>query len=139
MCAISSRQTPSEGHSRTVVTGVGTVFKLLAGVIAFLLSPIGLVIAAVAAMGAYLVYATGAGGKALTWLGEKFGVIKDDALTAYQGIADALAAGDISLAVKVLWLTLKMEWTRGINFLEKAWLNPSPAPATAAAWRPAGQ
>jgi len=106
-----------------VVTTVGTVFKLLAGVIAFLLSPIGLVIAAVAALGAYLVVATGAGGKALTWLGEKFGVLKDDALTAYQGIADAMAAGDISLAVKVLWLSIKMEWTRGVNFLEKAWLN----------------
>jgi len=107
----------------TVVTGVATVFKLLAGVIAFLLSPIGLVIAAVAALGAYLVYATGMGGKALTWLGEKFNVLKEDALTAYQGIADALAAGDISLAAKILWLTLKMEWTRGINFLEKVWLN----------------
>jgi len=106
-----------------VVTGVGTVFKLLAGVIAFLLSPIGAVITAVAALGAYLVYATGVGGKALTWLGERFNALKDDALTAYQGIADALAAGDISLAVKVLWLTLKMEWTRCINFLEKAWLN----------------
>jgi len=107
----------------TVVTGVGAVFKLLGAVIAFLVSPIGLVIAAVAALGAYLVYATGAGGKALTWLGEKFGVLKDDALAAYQGIADALAAGDIGLAVKVLWLTIKMEWTRGVNFLEKAWLN----------------
>jgi hypothetical protein len=107
----------------TVVTGVATVFKLLAGVIAFLLSPIGLVIAAVAALGAYLVYATGMGGKALTWLGEKFNVLKEDALTAYQGIADALAAGDIALAAKILWLTLKMEWQRGINFLENAWLN----------------
>jgi len=106
-----------------IVTTVGMVFKLLAGVIAFLLSPIGAVIAAVTALGAYLVYATGAGGKALTWLGEKFGVLKDDALTAYQGIADAMAAGDISLAVKVLWLTIKMEWTRGVNFLEKAWLS----------------
>jgi len=106
-----------------VVTGVGAVFKLLAGVIAFLISPIGAAITAVAALGAYLVYATGVGGKALAWLGERFSVLKEDALTAYQGIADALAAGDIALAVKVLWLTLKMEWTRGINFLEKAWLN----------------
>jgi len=106
-----------------VVTGVGAVFKLLAGVIAFLFSPIGAVITAVAALGAYLVYATGVAGKALAWLGERFSVLKEDALTAYQGIADALAAGDISLAVKVLWLTLKMEWTRGINFLEKAWLD----------------
>jgi len=111
------------GVLATIVTTVGTVFKLLGGVIAFLVSPIGMVIMAVAALGAYIIYATGAGGKALTWLGERFNVLKDDALTAYQGIADALAAGDIGLAVKVLWLTLKMEWTRGINFLEKAWLN----------------
>lgn len=111
------------GVLATIVTSVGTVFKLLGAVIAFVVSPIGLVISAVAALGAYLIHATGAGGKALTWLGEKFNVLKDDALSAYQGIADALAAGDISLAVKVLWLTLKMEWTRGVNVLEKAWLN----------------
>jgi len=107
----------------TVITTVGVVLKVLAAVIAFLVSPIGIVIAALAALGAYLIYATGAGAKALGWLGERFGVLKDDALSAYQGIADALAAGDISLAVKILWLTMKMEWTRGVNFLEKAWLN----------------
>jgi hypothetical protein len=107
----------------TVVTTVGLVLKVLAAVIAFLVSPIGLVIAAIAALGAYLVYATDIGAKALQWLGGRFNVLKDDALAAYQGIADALAAGDIGLAVKILWLTMKMEWTRGVNFLEKAWLN----------------
>jgi len=107
----------------TVVTTVIAVLKVLGAVIAFLVSPIGLVIAAVAAMAGYLIYATGAGGKALAWLGNRFNVLKEDALTAYQGIADALAAGDIGLAVKILWLTIKMEWTRGVNFLEKAWLN----------------
>ena len=107
----------------TVVTTVVAVLKVLGAVIAFLVSPIGLVIAAVAALAGYLIYATDAGGKALAWLGGRFNVLKEDALTAYQGIADALAAGDIGLAVKILWLTIKMEWTRGINFLEKVWLN----------------
>jgi len=107
----------------TVVTTVVAVLKVLGAVIAFLVSPIGLVIAAVAALAGYLIYATDAGGKALAWLGGRFNVLKEDALTAYQGIADALAAGDIGLAVKILWLTIKMEWTRGVNFLEKAWLN----------------
>jgi len=107
----------------TVVTAVVAVLKVLGAVIAFLVSPIGLVIAAVAALAGYLIYATDAGGKALAWLGGRFNVLKEDALTAYQGIADALAAGDIGLAVKILWLTIKMEWTRGVNFLEKAWLN----------------
>jgi len=107
----------------TVITTVAAVLKILGAVIAFLVSPIGLVIAALAALGAYLVYTTGAGGKALGWLGGKFNTLKEDALAAFGGISDALAAGDIGLAMKVLWLTLKMEWTRGVNFLEKAWLN----------------
>jgi len=111
------------GVLAVVITGVGTALKLLGAVLALLLSPIGLVITAVVALGVSILYATGAGAKALAWLGEKFNVLKEDALTAYQGIADALAAGDIALAAKILWLTLKMEWTRGINFLEKAWLD----------------
>ena len=111
------------GVLATIATGVGTVFKVLGAVIGFLISPIGLVITAVAALGSYLIYASGAGGKALTWLCERFNVLKEDALAAFQGVSDALAAGDIGLAVKVLWLTVKMEWTRGVNFLEKAWLN----------------
>ena len=111
------------GVLAVVITGVGTALKLLGAVLAFLVSPIGLVITAVVALGVVILNVTGAGAKALAWLGEKFNVLKEDAITAYQGIADALAAGDIALAAKILWLTLKMEWTRGINFLEKAWLN----------------
>ena len=106
-----------------VVTGVGVALKLLGAVLAFLVTPIGLVITAVVALGAYILYATGAGAKALGWLGERFESLRDDAVASYQGIADALAAGDIALAAKILWLTLKMEWTKGINFMEKAWLN----------------
>ena len=111
------------GILATVVTGVGVALKLLGAVLAFLVSPIGLVITAVVALGAYILYATGAGAKALGWLGERFDALRDEAVASYQGIADALAAGDIGLAAKILWLTLKMEWTKGINFLEKAWLN----------------
>jgi len=111
------------GVLATIVTAVMAVLKILAAVIAFLVSPVGLVIAAVVALGAAILYVTGAGAKALAWLGERFKVLKDDALASFGGIADALAAGDIALAVKILWLMIKMEWTRGVNFLEKAWLN----------------
>ncbi|MDH4201498.1 MAG: phage tail tape measure protein [Phycisphaerae bacterium] len=111
------------GKISAVITGVGTVFKMLGSAIAFLISPIGLVITAVGALGVYLVYTTDVAGKSLDWLGQKFSILKDDAIASYQGIADAMAAGDIALAAKILWLTLKMEWTRGVNVLEKAWLN----------------
>ena len=36
--------------------------------------------------------------------------------------SDALAAGDIGLAARVLWQTLKMEWQKGINWLQQKWL-----------------
>ncbi|MDH4201415.1 MAG: phage tail tape measure protein [Phycisphaerae bacterium] len=111
------------GKLSLVITGIGAVLKMLGSAIAFLVSPIGLVIAAVGALAAYLVYSTDVAAKAVDWLGQKFSILKDDALAAYQGIADAMAAGDIALAAKILWLTLKMEWTRGVNVLEKAWLN----------------
>ncbi len=111
------------GAFSLVITGVGMALGVLASVITFLVSPIGLVIAAVVSLGAGLLYMSGAAGKACDWLGERFGSLKDDAVKSFGGISDALAAGDISLAMKILWLTLKMEFTRGVNFLEKAWLN----------------
>ena len=111
------------GVLSTVVTTVGSLFGMLGAVIGALVSPIGIVVAALAGLGGYMLYTTGAGGKALGWLGSKFNILKNDAMAAFDGISAALAAGDIGLAMKVLWLTLKMEFTRGVNFLEKAWLN----------------
>jgi hypothetical protein len=106
----------------TVVAAVGTAVAILGKIIALLLSPIGLVIVAAVALGAYLLYASGLGAKALAWLGERFETLKNDALAAWQGIGDALAAGDLALAAKIVWLTLKMEWRRGIHFLNGLWI-----------------
>ncbi|MCE5327906.1 MAG: hypothetical protein LLG01_15980 [Planctomycetaceae bacterium] len=111
-----------------VISGLGRVFGILGSVISvvgtvlgMLLTPVGMVVAAVTGLGAYLLYTSGAGAKALGWLGERFAGLKEDAMAAYQGIADALAAGDISLAAKVLWLTLKMEWAKGTGWLLGLW------------------
>lgn len=106
----------------SVIGAVGTAIAILGKIIALLLTPIGLVVVAVVALGGYLLYASGLGAKALAWLGERFQVLKDDALAAWKGISDALAAGDIGLAAKILWLTLKMEWKRGIHFLNGLWI-----------------
>lgn len=111
------------GGITTIISGVGTAFGILASIIGAILTPIGLVITAMVSLVSYVLYATGEGAKALSWLGEQFEDLKTTAAAAWKGIGDALAAGDIVLAAKILWLTLKMEWTRGINFLEKAWLD----------------
>jgi hypothetical protein len=105
-----------------IVAGIGTALSLLGTVLGFILSPLGLVITGAAALGAYLVWASGAGGKALAWLGEMFGVLKADAEKLGKGILDALAAGDINLAAELVWLTLKLWWKRGVLWLKSEWL-----------------
>ena len=110
------------GVAASIITGVGTVLGVIGTAIAALLSPIGLVAAAVVGLGGYLLYVSGAGSEALQWLADAFSALKDDALAAWQGIGDALAAGDLALAAKILWLTLRMAWQKGVAFLQEHWL-----------------
>ena len=110
------------GAIATVATGIGAAIATLGSIIAAIVSPIGLVIAGVVALAGYLLYVTGVGEQALNWLAGVFTDLKNDALAAFQGISDALAAGDIGLAAKILWLTLKMEWQKGVNWLQEKWV-----------------
>ena len=95
----------------------------MAAVVAAILSPIGLVTAAVVALAGYLIYTSDTGSQALSWLGDQFNGLKETALAAWQGISDALAASDIGLAARILWLTLKMEFQKGILWLEEKWID----------------
>ncbi|MDP1660852.1 MAG: hypothetical protein Q8L55_02960, partial [Phycisphaerales bacterium] len=105
-----------------IIGGIGTAFGLIGAAIGAILSPIGLVIAAIVALGGVLVVASGVGGEALTWLGEQFTALREWVSKVVGGIADALAAGDISLAAEILWLSLKVIWQQGVAALNKAWL-----------------
>jgi len=119
-----------------LIAGVGAVFGLLAGAVGAvgtalgfigtalgaLLSPIGLVVAAVVGLGTALLVWSGAGGEALAWLRDQFGRLREFVGKVIGGIADALAAGDITLAAEILWLALKLTWQRGVAELNKVWL-----------------
>lgn len=106
-----------------VLGGLASMLGAASAALAALLSPIGLVSAAVVGLGAYLLQSTSAGGTALKWLGDTFGSLRDTAVEAWGGIADALAAGDIQAAAKILWLALQQEWQKGVNFLQKHWIS----------------
>ena len=105
-----------------VLTAVGTAFGVIKMAIGALLTPIGLVVGALTALGGYLIYISGVGEDALSWLGEQFRSLRDTAIAAWKGIGDALAAGDIGLAARILWLTLKMEWQKGVAWLTDKWI-----------------
>lgn len=105
-----------------LVAGMGTVFGLIGTGIGALLSPIGLVVAAVVGLGGTLLVASGAGGEALSWLMAQFTRLRDWVGKVVGGISDALAAGDIALAAQILWLSLKVIWQQGVAALNKVWL-----------------
>ncbi|MGD9126794.1 MAG: phage tail tape measure protein [Planctomycetia bacterium] len=107
----------------SIITAFVVALKLVAVVVAAILSPIGLLVAAIAAIGTTILVTTGAGGKALAWLGNKFSALKELAGQAWKGIGAALAAGDIALAGRILWLSLKIVFQKGINTLLKLWLD----------------
>jgi hypothetical protein len=117
------------------VSAIGSVFVGFAAVIVIakmalmaigsvlgaLLTPLGAVLVAVAVLGGYLLWTSGAGGKALSWLGKRFGDLRGIAETVGQGIVDALSAGDITLAANILWLGLKLAWQTGVTALAAIW------------------
>lgn len=116
------------GVAGKVLSGIGSIIPAITGgftalgtILAGLLSPLGLILAGIAGLGAYLLIASGAGSKALEGLGGSFGLLRDDGEKAFKGISDALMAGDIGLAAKILWATLKVEWSRGTLALTNIW------------------
>lgn len=104
-----------------VLSGLATLLTVIGSVVGFLLSPIGLLIAAVVALGVWLVTSTAAGGAALEWLKETFGQLAQEAATALGAIGQALAAGDIGAAMRVLTATLNLWWHKGLTALETRW------------------
>lgn len=106
-----------------VATVAATAVAAIGAVLAAIVTPMGLVIAGVVALGAYLLYATGTGAQAVAWLGKAFVGLHADAAQAWEGIAAAIAKGDIEQAVKVLWSFINLEWQKGVNALNQLWID----------------
>jgi len=105
-----------------VIGGIGAAFGMIGTATAAILSPVGLAIAAIVALGGVLIVTTGVGGEALAWLGEQFTRLREWVTKVVGGISDALAAGDIALAAEILWLSLKVVWQQGVAALNRVWL-----------------
>ncbi len=110
------------GGLASVVAGIGAALGVIGSAVAAILSPMGLVISAAVALAGTLLVTTDAGAEALAWLGDRFRALKDTVFKVIGGISDALAAGDIGLAAKILWLSLKLAWQEGVAALNRVWL-----------------
>jgi hypothetical protein len=106
---------------------LGPVISAVGVAVGALASPMVVVLGLAAGLGSVLVQTSGVAAEAFGWLSERLGELLADARSAFQGIADALAAGDIGLAAKVLWAELRLEWVKGVSFLRKIWLDFSSA------------
>ena len=106
------------GKTLSIIRGS---FSALKTGLAFLMSPIGLVTAAVIALTGVFLYFTGYGGQLLNWLGSCFDTLRQDATNAIGGIAAAFAKGDLGLAARIGWLFVKTEWLRAKEWMLGYW------------------
>jgi len=105
-----------------IMVGVKATFGVAALAIKAMLSPIGLVMAAVGALAGVILVRSEVAGEALAWLRDQFGRLHSFVSKVVTGMADALAAGDVALAARILWLALKQAWQEGVAALNRTWL-----------------
>jgi archaellum component FlaC len=92
------------------VAAMGPILGALSVAIGAILSPLGLVIAAIAAVGGLALWATGAFGE--VW---DIGVESAQSVaTAWEGVSDALAAGDYGLAGEIAMKAVEAAFRRGL-------------------------
>ncbi len=104
-----------------IIGALGSGLALIGTVAAAIASPLGLAVAAIAALGAAAVQYTESGRAAFESVRNAVAGFATRMVESFQAVSDALAAGDIALAVQVLWLTIQAEFSRGVVFLKTKW------------------
>lgn len=99
--------------SLTVSVAVG-VFKVAAGAVMFLASPVGLLVALVAGLAAWFIYASGAIAKVSAFMESEFG-------ETWKTIVALLKAGELQAAGELALALLKTAWAIGVAELDKKW------------------
>lgn len=101
------------GALGTVLGVVGSALGAFIAAIGFLASPVGLLLAGFVALGAAVLYFSGAGQAALQGMAAQFGMLWEAASAAFTGISNALAQGNIALAGQILMTGLLLAFQTG--------------------------
>jgi hypothetical protein len=108
-----------------VAGGLAAGLSAVGAVLAFILSPLGLVLAAIAGAAVYFFGFTEAGramvDSALGYFGELGAIVGE----TFGGMKAALMNGDINAAAEILWAGLQVLWATGTAPLRKLWSDVS--------------
>jgi TP901 family phage tail tape measure protein len=104
-----------------IIKGAVATFGFLQAAVLLLANPFVLVGVAVAAVGAYFLYTSGAAGKAATFISEAFTSLLAEVTETFGVIAESMAAGDLVSAAKVGWALIQLEWQKGVAFITGLW------------------
>lgn len=108
------------GIAKALAVVKGTAVTVT-GLLGAVLSPIDLIIAGVTTLGIVLARRSAYMGQVLQWLGDQFGSLRFRFAEVLDGLRDALVAGDLALAAKVLWLAIQVEWQKGVAVVTAIW------------------
>ena len=109
----------------SAIGGLVAVLGVVKGGIAFVLSPVGLLIAGLGALTYWFVTTKDAGKEMSASIGVYFTDMKGVAVESWGGIVDAIKSGDLELAGKiavaglnVAWIGMKVEFQKAWNYVK---------------------
>lgn len=105
-----------------LLTGIATTFGVLVAVLTAASSPVTIIVTALTGLVGVFLLGTDAGLRMFDVMAKGFEQLKRDATTAWGGIVDAIAAGDLKLAMQIAVAFMKLEFEKGVAFLNKTWL-----------------
>jgi hypothetical protein len=105
----------------SLLGGVVTVLGLVGSALSLLLTPAGLVVAAVAGLGYLFVTQTEQGGRWAGAIMEAFQGVGDFVKEVWGGITDAIGAGRFDLAAKIAFAAVKVAWAETVRTLTEVW------------------
>lgn len=106
-------------------SAVASVFTAIGSAFVFIVSPAGMILAAITGAAAAALYFSGVGGEMVTFLSDKFAELKDIALPVFDAIQTALSSGQWQAAGQIAMSGLELVFRVATREIYAAWLGMS--------------